>query len=69
MIVKKESDNINLDSNMVRFDFGVDIFKTKRFYTKYIPLPLLEPGLKTQRKSSVFEIINPCFNIFLYKLL
>lgn len=46
MIVKKHSQitYINLDSNMVRFDFGVDIFKTKRFYTKYIPLPLLEPG-------------------------
>ena len=34
---------------MVRFDFGADIFKIKRFYAKYIPLPLLEPGLKTQR--------------------
>ena len=53
---------------MVRFDFGADIFKTKRSYAKYIPLPLLEPGLKTQRESSVFKIINPCFNIFLCNL-
>lgn len=53
---------------MVRFDFGADIFKTKRSYAKYIPLPLLEPELKTQRESSVFKILNPCFNIFLYNL-
>lgn len=53
---------------MVRSDFGADIFKTKRSYAKYIPLPLLEPGLKTQRESSVFKIINPFFNIFLYNL-